>query len=202
MAFSFFFRDLHVLELACKYLVPHLTGRSRPTIWDAGCAMGQEPYTLAMVLADQMSKFGFTNLRLFATDLDDTGTFGDIVTKAEYPKGDLERIPEDAFKKYVEPCGDRPGYYRISSYIRDRLTFQQHDLLSLKPIGSNFSFILCKNVLLHFQPAQRVQVIQMFHDSLTSGGFIAFEQTQKMPEELQPLFEQLSADGQVFQKRS
>ena len=54
MAYTFFFRDLQMLELAINHVVPELAGRSRPKIWDAGCAMGPEVYTLAILLAKEM----------------------------------------------------------------------------------------------------------------------------------------------------
>jgi chemotaxis protein methyltransferase CheR len=199
MAFSFFFRDLQIIELAVKYVIPDLVGRSRPSIWDAGCAMGQEPYTLAMVLADSMQASDFSNLRIFATDLDETNTFGDIVRNAVYLKRDLERIPPSAFQKYFE-ASEEPDHFRIISKIRDRLKFQKHDLLTLQPVGNSFSLIVCKNVLLHFQAEERVQVIRMFHGCLCTGGILAFEQTQKMPDVLTGMFKQLSSHCQVFQR--
>ena len=63
MAFTFFFRDQQVLERVVEHLLPILSGRSHPRIWDAGSAMGQEPYTLAIILAERMGHFGFNNLR-------------------------------------------------------------------------------------------------------------------------------------------
>jgi chemotaxis protein methyltransferase CheR len=59
---------------------------------------------------------------------------------------------------------------------------------------------MCKNVLLHFQQAERIEVIRMFHRSLAPGGYFATEQTQKMPLELNNLFEQVASDGQIFKK--
>ena len=70
----------------------------------------------------------------------------------------------------------------------------------LTPIGGSFSLILCKNVLLHFQAAERVKVIKMFHDSLAPGGYFATEQTQKMPPELEHLFVKVAPHGQIFRK--
>ena len=84
--------------------------------------------------------------------------------------------------------------------MRSRLTFQKHDLLTFSPIGDSFSLIMCKNVLLHFQPAERVKVIQMFHQALLPGGFFVTEQTQTLPDELAPLFERVVSDGQLFRK--
>lgn len=60
--------------------------------------------------------------------------------------------------------------------------------------------IICKNVLLHFKEEERIEVIKMFHKALTAKGYLVMEQTQKLPEELTGLFEQVSGNAQVFQK--
>jgi chemotaxis protein methyltransferase CheR len=198
VAFTFFFRDQHVLDLIVRHVVPSLSGRSRPRIWDAGCAMGQEPYSLAIMMAEGMNAFGFNNLRFDVSDLDDCDTFGRIVREGVYAWEDLERVPTHLFEKYFEPVA--PRRHRVVDRIRSRVTFRKHDLLSLQPIGNDYSFILCKNVLLHFQPEQRVEVIRMFHRALCPGGFFATEQTQKMPVELTGLFEQVVSDGQLFRR--
>lgn len=198
MAFTFFFRDQHVLDLVVRHAVPALAGRSRARIWDAGCAMGPEPYSLAILLAESMGYFAFNNLRIDASDLDDCGTFGGIVTSGVYPWEELERVPAGLFQKYFEPAGERR--FRVVERVRSRLSFHRHDLLSLEPVGRDYTAIVCKNVLLHLQPAERVAVLKMFHDALAPGGFLATEQTQKLPEEVGPLFRQVVSDGQVFQK--
>ncbi len=129
MAFTYFLRDMQTLERVVEHVVPYTSGRNRVQVWDAGCAMGQEPYSLAMLFAENMGHFA-----------------------------------------------------------------------SLIPIGDGFSLIVCKNVLLHFHYAERVEVIGMFHSSLAPGGFFATEQTQKMPGETAHLFEQISGDTQLFRK--
>ena len=199
MAFTFFWRDEHVLARAVQFVAPILGGRNRPRIWDAGCAMGQEPYTLCMMLADSLGRFAFNNLTIHATDMDDQDTFGPIVTAGVYAKGELERMPRAAREAYFEPA-ETAEHLRVVDRIRSRLQFQKHDLLSYREIGQNFSFVLCKNVLLHFQAAERVEVVRMFHRALVPGGLFATEQTQKMPADVTPLFEQLVPDAQLFRK--
>ena len=198
MAFTFFFRDQHVLDLAVRHLMPEIAGRSRPSIWDAGCAMGQEPYTLAILLAQQMGHFAFNNLRILATDIDESGQFGRRVGEAEYAWEDLERMPAGVLEGYFEPIG--PGRYRVVERIRSRVTYRQHDLLTCEPAGSAFSLIVCKNVLLHFHPEQRVAVMRMFHGALAPGGLLVTEQTQKLPPELDCCFERVVSDGQLFRR--
>lgn len=199
MAFTFFFRDLQILELAVKHTVAATSGFSKVRVWDAGCAMGPEPYSLAIIFAENMGKFAFRNLTIDATDINESENFGDIIKEGRYPKSQLERSPEGLFEKYFIPTED-PNIFEIREDIKNAVKYSKHDLLSLQPIGNNFSLILCKNVLLHFQYNERVEVIKMFHKSLLPGGFLATEQTQKLPPEVEHLFERVVADGQLFRK--
>ncbi|MGJ5813054.1 CheR family methyltransferase [Paludibaculum fermentans] len=200
MAFTFFFRDLQVLEQVVERSLPIIAGRSHPRIWDAGAATGQEAYTLSILFAEKMGHFAFGNLRIDATDVEPTGQFAQIVQAGLYPAAELSRLPDGILEKYFEPDAES-GQRRAAEKLRRRITFQHHDLLSLQEIGQGYSVVLCKNVLLHFQPAERIEVLRMFHRALAPGGLLATEQTQEMPVELAPLFERVSPDGPVFQKR-
>jgi chemotaxis protein methyltransferase CheR len=199
LAFTFFFRDQQVLERVADLLLPIVAGRSHPRIWDAGAAMGQEPYTLAMILAERMGHFAFNNIRIDASDVENTGQFAGMIKAAVYPRDELSRLPEGILEKYFEPNGT-PGHFRVVDSIRQRVVFQQHDLLSLREIGQEYSLVLCKNVLLHFQAPERIAVLRMFHRALAPGGLFASELTQEMPPELAPLFERAIPHGPVFRK--
>ena len=199
MAFSFFFRDPSVIDYAAEYLVRFASGRMKVKVWDAGCAMGQETYTLAIALADKMGQFAFRNLKIDATDYDSANHFGDAVEKAEYHFNELKRIPEDALRKYFEPA-DEQNFFRVISKLREQVFFRYHDLLSFEPVGMAYSLIVCKNVLLHFSYEQRIKVIKMFHRALLPGGFMTTEQTQKIPKEVEHLFKLVVHDSQLFMK--
>jgi chemotaxis protein methyltransferase CheR len=80
------------------------------------------------------------------------------------------------------------------------MKFIKHDLLSLVPFDKNFHVIICKNVLLHFQANQRIEVIKMFHKCLEPDGFLVTEQTQQMPEECLKLFEKAVPDANIYRK--
>lgn len=199
MAFTFFMRDQPTLEHAADHMIPYASGRSRIKIWDAGCALGQETYTVAMIFAEKMNSFGFKNLRIDATDYDSANHFGDIVTAATYPYDELQRTPAELFNKYFEPA-ETTGRYRVVPLLRDRVNFQYHDLLSLKAPGGDYCLVVCKNVMLHFQYQERVEVFKMFHQALAPGGYLATENTQKLPQEVAHLFEQVVPDAQLFKK--
>lgn len=199
MAFTYFFRDLQTLELICEHALPVLKSKRHIHIWDAGCAMGPEPYTLAILIRERMSHMYFRNVKIKATDLDGSNLFGKIIEEGIYPREQVERIPKEILETYFtfDPETDS---YQISEEIRRAVTFQKHDLTTLKPVGEDFGIILCKNVLLHLNETQRNDVITMFHQSLIEGGFLATEQTQKLPEAIKHLFEPVVSNAQLFRK--
>ncbi len=162
--------------------------------------MGQEPYTLAILLAERMGYFAFNNLRIDATDIDPDGRFEAAVCAGTYAKEQLGRLPEGVLEKYFEPDG-APDCYRVVERVRRRVTFRRHDLLSFQEIGHGYSLVLCKNVLLHFEPAARVEVIRMFHRALAPEGLFATEQTQTLPGELAGLFEKVAQHVPLYRKR-
>ncbi len=182
-----------------EHCLPGMAGRTHPRIWDAGVAMGQEPYTLSILFAERMGHFAFNNLRIDATDVESTGQFARIIEAGLYPQDELSRLPKGILEKYFEANG-KPGHFRVIDKIRQRVAFRCHDLLSLEEIGHDYSLVLCKNVLLHFQPRERIEVLKMFHRALGPGGLFATEQTQEMPKELSGRFERVIADGQLFRK--
>jgi chemotaxis protein methyltransferase CheR len=199
MAFTYFFRDMPVLNLMIQYFIPYITGRSKVYIWDAGCAMGPEPYSLAILLSESMGNFAFRNINIIASDIDESGNFDQIIVEGIYHEEPLSRIPQDLLSKYFSPAGES-GYYKIISSIQNSVKYIRHDLLSFTPIRDDFSLIVCKNVLLHFQQNERIEVIKMFHKSLAPGGFFITERTQKLPDEINNLFERVTSDEQLYKK--
>jgi chemotaxis protein methyltransferase CheR len=200
MAFTFFFRDDQILQLAVDKLVPNTIGRSNIRILNAGCAMGMETYTFAIMLAEKMGKFALRNVKIHAVDIDNENVdFGKTVREGIYHKDLLQRVPAELFDKYFSPA-DKPDYFIIGTDLRNLIDFEQYDLLTLKLLRNDYSLIICKNVLLHFNYEQRIQVITMYHDMLLPGGLLAMENTQSMPEELKHKFKKLVDYGQLYEK--
>lgn len=200
MAFTFFFRDEQILALAAQKLVPFTMGRSNIHILNAGCAMGMETYTFAILLAESMGKFAFRNVKILAVDIDNENVdFGKTVTEGIYHKDHLQRIPEHLFKKYFS-CAEKENHFIVNEELRNRILFKKHDLLSLKNLRSDFSLIICKNVLLHFNHKQRVDVLNLYHEMLLEKGLLVMENTQTMPHELNHKFSKLVEYAQLFEK--
>ena len=197
MAFTFFFRDLGSLELAISHLLPQAAGRSRIRIWDAGCAMGQEPFTLAMLLAEALGPRMFANVEIIASDYDKSVI--QVLDAAVYVDEELQRVPELYYKRYLEASGNE-GTHRVAEPIRKAVRSLHHDLLSFTPVCDRLSLIVCKNVLLHFNQAERIKVFKVFHDALEPQGLLVTEQTQKLPPEVGHLFSQVTPQCQLFCK--
>ncbi len=200
MAFTYFFRDMQTLEMIRDYAIPTLRTKRHIKVWDAGCAMGPEPYSLAIILRENMGNMMFRNVKIFATDIDGSNLFQKIIESGEYPRDQLDRIPKEIFYKYFSKVDGGADIYKISDEMIKSIKFHKHDLLSFKPVSHDFELIMCKNVLLHFQYEERIKVIKMFYDNLIDGGYFVSEQTQKMPEELEGHFVQVVPNAQIFQK--
>jgi len=199
MAFTYFFRDLQTLHLIRDLVVPSLRTSRYIHIWDAGCAHGPEPYTLAILLRENMGKMIFRNVQIHATDIDESNLFADVIKNGVYPNEQIKRIPPEILSSYFSRYDDKNNF-QISEEIRKRVEFTRHNLLDLKPIHDNIGLVLCKNVLLHFQPAERVEVIKMFHGALREGGYLAMEQTQALPDEVAGLFESVVSNARIYRK--
>lgn len=199
MAFTYFFRDKQTLDMVNKYTIPELKNKQYIKIWDAGCAMGPEPYSLAIILRENVGSSTFKKVTIYATDIDNCDLFGDIIKKGIYPEDQIKRIPEDIKDKYFFSNGE-PGHFIISEEIRKSIEYKKHDLLSLQPVGKNFGLVVCKNVLLHFSPNERIDVIKMYYDVLDDGGFLVMEHTQKLPEQFNNMFQQVITSAQLFRK--
>lgn len=199
MAFTYFFRDMQTLEMIRDFAIPTLRTKRHIKVWDAGCAMGPEPYSLAIMLRENMGNMIFRNVKILATDIDGSNLFRKIIEQGIYPRAQLDRIPREIFYRYFEKA-DGFDNYRISEELIKTIYFSKHDLLTLKPVANDFGLIMCKNVLLHFSYPERVNVIKMFYDNLIDGGYFVSEQTQKMPAELEDYFEQVVPNARLYRK--
>jgi len=131
---TFFFRDQQVLEKAVEHCLPGIAGRNHPRIWDAGAAMGQEPYTVSILFAERMGHFAFNNLRIDATDVENTGQFAQVIAAGLYPKDELSRLPEASWRSTSKPMANRDTF-AWSTRSASGSSFNARYLLCFKEIG-------------------------------------------------------------------
>ena len=198
MAFTFSIRSNETLELLTQYALPDLKQRQFIRIWDAGCATGPEPYSIAMMLRENMGQSLFRNVLIYATDIEE-GNSCAYVPRGVFPEAELGRIPRELFTKYFKPNG-KPGYFQVNEELGRAVHFQKHDLLSLQPVLEDLGLVVCNNVLPHLAPGHRVQVIRMFHRALAKDGLLILEQTNKLPNGTELLFRRLTNVAQMYRK--
>jgi chemotaxis protein methyltransferase CheR len=122
MAFTYFLRDGQTLDLIAQHVIPDLRRRRYIDVWDAGCATGAETYSLAIVFRENMGRFLFRNLRIWATDIDESNRFGAIIARGAYADSEVRRIPETLLARYFRPS-EEPGCYVIEAEIRRAVSF-------------------------------------------------------------------------------
>ena len=201
MAYTSFFRDADALAGISDVVIPALAHWRSIRVWDAGCATGEEPYTLAMVFAARLRPFPFRNLDILATDYEESSfpQFAAQIAAARYSRKDIFWVPEPFREAYLVPTGD-PEQFEVAAEVREKVRYIQHDLLTLEPPETGQSLIVCKNVLMHFSPEDQVRVLEMFHRCLAPGGYLAMDGNQALPAVFAGRFLAIGPGVPVFQK--
>ncbi len=160
---EFFRTPEKFVELENKVIPDLLAANPRLSIWSAGCSIGAEPYSLAMIL---MEKTPTVKHRILATDLD-----VEILTKAKngvYSANELKNMPPARLSKYFR---ESAGLYHLQESVKERVEFQRHNLL-LDKFDSGFDLILCRNVVIYFTEEAKDALYRRFFAALKPGGVL------------------------------
>jgi two-component system CheB/CheR fusion protein len=174
-----FFRDKDAWEFVRDSVLPTILSKQGPNdqirIWSAGCASGEEAYTLAMLLADAMGTEQFrSRVKLYATDLDDDAL--QHSRQASYSPADLEEIDEEMRARYFEFVD---GRYVFDRELRRAIIFGKHDLIMDAPI-SRVDLLICRNTLMYFNAEVQEKILSRFHFALNEGGFLFLGKAETM----------------------
>ncbi|MBE3598847.1 MAG: protein-glutamate O-methyltransferase CheR [Limnochordaceae bacterium] len=162
---SQFFRDPSTFEALRRRVLPgllHATGRLR--IWSAGCSIGAEPYTIAIILDEMGQGAGHY---LLGTDIDDDAL--ERARAGEYHDLHLTTVPVETKSRYFRPTG--PGRWSLDPAIRERVWFRHHDLLR-DPLPAGFHLVLCRHLLIYLTQPSQAALIRRLAGSLMPGGFL------------------------------
>jgi chemotaxis protein methyltransferase CheR len=152
-------------------------------IWSAGCASGEEPYTLAMIWTRCVQpRFPEMSLCVVATDADEHML--ERARRASYPSSSIKDIPADWKDEFFRRSGDE---YAIPQELRCHVEFHQQDVRVQTPAGS-FDIVLCRNlVFTYFDERTQGQVLERLADRLVSGGYLVIGKHEGLPSETQGL---------------
>ena len=163
-----FFRDEKAFEMLEQQVLPKLLAqepRHEPIrIWVAGCATGEEAYSLAIALQDLMLVSGERPVKIFATDVH-RGSL-ERATRAIYEGDALAHVSPGRLERYFLRIGDA---YQVTPDVRKMIVFAQHNVMKDAPF-TRVNLITCRNLLIYLQPAAQQKVLSLFHFALKRGG--------------------------------
>lgn len=177
-AYPHFFRDLDAFAYLKSTVLPELVARGYDRhcvlrCWSAGCATGEDAYSLAMLLADLLgAELPRWSIKIFATDLNQAA-----ITFARcglYPENLLQGLSPG----YKEQFFDRADHgYHVKKMLRQMVVFGAYDLASSTPFPG-IDLIMCRNVLSYFTPETQERILAQFAFSLFPGGYLLLDKTE------------------------
>ena len=168
-----FFRDKILFQTLTDQLLPRLIAaradRRRLRIWCAGCSTGQEPYSIAMLIDEQMRQLSGWQIEIVATDL--SRSVIETAKRGRYSQFEVQRgLPVTFLLRYFQRSGEN---WQISDYLRAKIAFSTLNLMeSFKDLG-RFDIIFCRNVLIYFDAATKARVLGHLGDALSDDGVLA-----------------------------
>ena len=178
---SRFFRNRNQLEAISRFIIPALADRcgarnpgpERLRVWVAGCATGEEPYTLAMVLADSLPQ----RIRFHITATDISRGVLRTARSGEYSRSQTRVIPGPARSRHFV---DSDRGLRVNESLRNTVTFEWHNLMTAPPV-SEADLILCRNVLTYLTPDARKIAAVRLREAIRVGGFLIIGNSETLP---------------------
>jgi two-component system CheB/CheR fusion protein len=166
-----FFRDPAAWEFIADEIVPRIISGKDPSapirVWSAGCASGEEAYTLAMILGQTLGVDGFrSRVKVYATDIDEEALMQ--ARTAVYAPKALEDVPDALREQYFEMTSKG---FTFRSDLRRSLIFGHHDLMKDAPI-SRLDLLVCRNTLMYFNADSQGAILDRFRFALEGGGYL------------------------------
>jgi chemotaxis protein methyltransferase CheR len=164
---SEFFRDKTLFDYLDHVVILQLVERFKLLkIWSAGCASGEEPYSLAVLLEEKLKQKKSFDYEILASDIDAEALNRGIT--GIFPEKELKNVSPELKKMYFDK---KQNDYRVQDKLKRKITFLNHDLL-LPMESRKFHLILCRNVVIYFREAAKNQLYSNLWQSLEPGGVL------------------------------
>jgi two-component system, chemotaxis family, CheB/CheR fusion protein len=194
-----FFRDPEAFEFLEQHVIPEILDRVPESeeirLWVAGCATGEEAYSLAMILFEQLTARGRQlNMKILSTDVHTAS-----LSKASagfYGEEQLEHVNGQRRERFFRK---KTNGYQISQDLRQLIVFAPHNITKDAPF-TKMHLISCRNLLIYLEPPAQKTVISLFHFGLTTGGFM-FLGSSESAGDLANEFDVVSEHWKIYRKR-
>lgn len=193
-----FFRDAEAFEVLERDIIPSLFRRRDPDapirVWVAGCASGEEAYSLAILLDEEIRrrKARF-EVKIFATDVHHVSLHN--AARGVFPEESLSELSDVRRNEYFQK---RSGGYQIAPHIRRHVIFAPHNVIGDAPF-TQMDLVSCRNMLIYLQPSAQKKVLSLFHFALKADG-VLFLGPSETPGDLADEFTPLNSRWRIYRK--
>ena len=194
---SQFFRNESVFQALGDKFLPELLvisrhNHSKLRIWSVGCAHGEEPYSIALLL-QQLQRKGDL-LSIVGTDLSPEALIR--AKRGCYPAERICNVPDEILAAYFMQHDDQ---YQLLDSVREQVQFFRHDILADKPLY-RATLILCRNLLIYFSREQQQKVLRILASALLPGGYLVLGRAETMAADCRKLFTCIDPAERIYQR--
>lgn len=194
-----FFRNKDVFDAFYNQILPKLLHHNKQEeirIWSAGCATGEETYTIAMLLDQASANYGQFKFKIMATDVSSKAV--ETAKKGAYLSSSLKNVPEEFLAKYFHQTSD--GNYQLDKKIISLVNFTLGNILTMITPKS-LDVIFCRNIIIYFDRKTQEQLFAKFAFSLKPHGYLILGKTEMIKDGASSLFEAEMPRERVYRKR-
>jgi len=193
-----FFRDSDVYEAIREEIIPEILKSCQEKrnirIWSAGCATGEEPYSIAMLMTEVLGAKTTENLvNIYATDIDERSMEG--AKAGKYTSEKIESLPNDLIQKYF----DFDQQWQVADELKKLIKFKRLDLLSDKGIKP-CDVVFCRNVMIYLNREDQQKVLSVFYESIRPGGYLVLGKTEVMAFGFSDRFKCVDTRAHIYRK--
>lgn len=195
--YTTFMRDAEVYNYLECQILPKLLQKTPVRIWSAGCASGEEPYSLAILVHKILGdKLASRNVTIYASDIDKDAL--SKAAKGEYQEKQLQGINKLLVDNYFSKENE---VYKVKSHVKQLVRFEEFDLM--KPAAhTNLDLILCRNVMIYFSREGQQKVHMNFYNALRDGGYFVSGKAEILSGEPAAKFVPIDVKTRVYQKQN
>ena len=194
-----FFRDRAAFEKLQEQVIAPLVSQKAPDsfirVWVAGCATGEEAYSIAMMLYEEITRIQkHFSVQVFATDIDEESI--ETGRRGQYPKSIAGDVSPARLSRFFT---EENSHYKIKSSIREMMVFAKHNLTKDSPF-SKLDLLCCRNVLIYMDSTLQKKLIPMFHYTLNPGGILFLGESESIGT-FPDLFTPIDARHKIFRRK-
>jgi chemotaxis protein methyltransferase CheR len=193
--YTYFFRDNDVYDTLKRTVFPDVFKSGIVRLYSAGCATGEEPYSLSMLVEEyQRMHQNKSNVTIYANDVDTEALAA--AKRGEYSSAPLKDVDPRIIERYFTKEKET---FKVKDFLKPRIRFGQADLNEPSP-NRNLDIVLCRNVMIYFARQSQEKVFMHFYDALRKGGYLVTGKSEILTGEPSKKFTCIDLKCRIYKK--